>query len=115
MDYLKYGVAHELGHVWDRRTSLQLSNDLMGELGTEKCIVGPKAGSKNCVFDIWSGREKPPGSTNPAKNYASTSPMEDWAEAFASTLYPDYYKNSGSWQIGPLRKQYVYNKINSIP
>lgn len=120
-EYAKYGVVHELGHVWDRRTALDLSNGLMVYIGTLVC-----EGMGGCRFDISAGKELPPGYPRfigKHKNYAGTTPMEDWAEAFASTIYPNYYSqfsifNGTDWEkywlIGPMRKHYVLDQINNI-
>jgi hypothetical protein len=112
-DYARYTTVHELGHVWDRRTSLRLSNELMLYMGTLVC-----QGMGGCYFNIWAGNEEPPGYIDRNKNYAATNAMEDWAEAFASTIYPDYYGKSPKTElrgIGPIREQFVHDQINKLP
>ena len=48
-----------------------------------------------------------------AKEYTSNSTTEDWAESLASVVYRGYY---AGWQaLGPLRRQYVQDKINAMP
>jgi RHS repeat-associated protein len=109
--YAEYTTAHELGHVWDRRTSLRLSNELMLYMGTLVCD-----GMGGCRFDVSAGKELPPG--NIQENYASKNAMEDWAEAFASTIYPEYYGQAPKteWRgIGPIREQFVRDQINELP
>ena len=112
-EYAKYEVAHELGHVWDRRTSLRLSNELMLYMGTLVC-----QGMGGCYFDIRAGKESPPGDPNLDEVYAGESPMEDWAEAFASTIYKTFYPTY--WgptyrTIGSLREKYVRDQIAALP
>lgn len=108
IEFYKYKIAHELGHVWDRRTSLKLSKRLMAYVGT---VVFDGMGG--CRFDIESGIEPPPGTIkNP---YAGVSPMEDWAEAFASTVYQAYWAPSNTISgLGPLRLQFVKDQINAL-
>ena len=108
VDYTRYSIAHELGHVWDRRTSLKLSKRLMAYIGTLVCD-----GMGGCRFDIGSGIEPPPGTIkNP---YAGVSPMEDWAEAFASTVYQGYWVQSQiNSKLGSLRLQFVKDQINAL-
>jgi hypothetical protein len=109
-DYARYTTVHELGHIWDRRTSLRLSTGLMLYMGTLVC-----QGMGGCHFNIWAGNEEPPGYIDRNKNYAATNAMEDWAEAFASTVYPSYNDRAGYRRIGPLREQFVLDRIKQLP
>lgn len=111
--FAKYELVHELGHVWDRRTHNRLSNDMMIVLGTLVC-----EGMGGCYFDIKAGKEFPPGAPNQNKVYAGGSPMEDWAEAFASTIYKTFYPTYWGPKyrtIGPLREKYVRDQIAALP
>jgi RHS repeat-associated protein len=117
--YAKFTVVHELGHVWDRRTGLQESARMSQFIGTQRC--GPDgAGGTTCWFDITAGREPPPGFTivqnldDWKKEYAAGSELEDWAEAVASVVYPDYY-GVAYQALGPLRRLYVEVQIHAIP
>ena len=108
-DYALYSIVHEVGHVWDRRTSLRLSNGLALYMGTLVCN-----GMGGCRFEL-SRKEHPPGQIkNP---YAGINAMEDWAESFASTIYPNYYGSMNSkyyYPIGALRQKYVRDQIKAI-
>jgi len=111
----KYLTAHELGHVWDWRTNWgSLHYEMSIELGTMVCPDTPESATEDvCWFDIRAGKEPPPGRVlNP---YAGTYVWEDWAEAFASYVYPEYYHRPGFLQLGTLRRQYVERKIEEIP
>jgi hypothetical protein len=112
-EYAKYSFVHELGHVWDRRTGLQLSGDMSRSLGTQQCQMTGHGVS--CIFNIDVGKEKPPGYKPPYGPYAGGSAMEDWAEAFASSVYPGHYGGVGATTLGPLRRQYVLDQIAALP
>jgi len=111
----KFGTAHELGHVWDWRSNWgSLHYEMSIELGTMVCPDNPETpGEEVCWFDIEAGKEVPPGAQ--IDPYAGTYVWEDWAEVFASYVYPDYYNRKGFVQIGELRKRYVERKIREIP
>jgi len=67
-----------------------------------------------CKYDPWD-RENPPGAIDPGKNYASTNAWEDWAESFATYMYPQYYgKYSWNYELGPIRRKYVIRQIQAI-
>ena len=114
----KFGVVHELGHVWDRRRGLQLADGMGRFLGTVRCVSEGMGGNR-CWFDITAGREAPPGFTRVLnlndwkKEYAAGGSMEDWAEAVASVVYPAYYGTLYQ-PMGPLRRQYVLDQIRAI-
>lgn len=114
--YAKYSVVHELAHVWDRRSGKKLSKGISAAAGT-KWVCGYQG--LNCKYDLGlaRGNEEPPG--RPGQyNYAGKNEMEDWAESFATYVYPAYYSqylNFGYWQLGPIRRKYVEDTINSIP
>jgi RHS repeat-associated protein len=110
-NYARYSIIHELGHVWDRRTSLRLSNGLVLALDTVVCN-----GMGGCLFEV-SRKEDPPG--DPKQPYAGKNSMEDWAESFANYVYPQYYQidmvSYGYLTLGLLRRAYVIKQIRSIP
>lgn len=110
--FAKYTVVHELAHVWDWRTGMRLSREMSILLQTFTCYSSYGGGA--CVFDTSRGLEPPPG--DPENPYAGTSPWEDWAESFATFIYPQYHGaydyNEPLW---PLRRQYIMQKINEIP
>ncbi len=110
-EYAVYSLIHEFGHVWDWNVSRRLSRGLQDEIGTITCQqpwIIPM-----CWFDIDAGKEDPPG--NPDDLYAGKSIFEDWAESFATYIYPKYYEQKGFRLLGPLRKQYVVDQINALP
>jgi RHS repeat-associated protein len=110
--YARYGVIHEIGHVWDYKSSGLLSKRMAEELGTYYCVPGPRGGTI-CRFEIGAGSEPPPGDVN--RPYAGKSILEDWAEAFATYAYPDYYEEISGRPLGPIRRDYVRRKIDEIP
>ena len=110
--YAKYGVVHELAHVWDRRSGKTLSEGISAVVGTK--TVCNWLGF-NCRYDlgIADGNEPPPG--HHANPYAGVSAMEDWAEAFATFVYPAYYgQDQGNDILGPIRRQYVQEAIQNL-
>ena len=106
-----YDIIHEFGHIWDYRSNLTLSSEMSTFIGTRVCNT-----TQNmivCYFDINAGREDAPGYKKDL--YAGRNQLEDWAEAFASTIYPSFYRSlDGYREIGSLRKQFVEDKINGI-
>jgi RHS repeat-associated protein len=111
--FVIYETIHEFGHIWDMRNSLLLSSNMEVTLGTYKCVVVGRGGT-SCAFDIYAGKELPPGFIDKSKNYASNNALEDWAEAFASYVDPAYYSGAQYNQLGPIRRQYVQDQINAI-
>jgi RHS repeat-associated protein len=111
-EYSIYTLIHEFGHVWDGNVLERLSSGLQDEIGTLTCQFGGR--TPVCWFDIDAGKEDPPG--NPIDPYAGKSMFEDWAESFATYIYPKYYGQIEDFlPLGPLRKQYVIDQINSLP
>ena len=112
--FIIYSTAHEFGHIWDIRNWFRLSNDMGITLNTIRCISGKGRQGTSCDFDISRGKEPPPGER--IDPYAGNNALEDWAEAFANKVYPSYYgSNSSLNQLGPIRRQYVQDQIDSIP
>ena len=116
-DYGMYAIIHEFGHVWDFKEDQQLSRGMELALGTSYCYKAIGLFSRCiCQFDIRAGKETPPGDPNrPGGPYAGENPREDWAEAFANYVYPDYYQGLHNDPLRPLRRQYVEDQIKSIP
>jgi RHS repeat-associated protein len=113
-EYSVFNLIHEFGHVWDGNVLGRLSSGLQSEIGTLTCQLGGR--TPVCWFDIDAGKEKPPG--HPDDPYAGTSSsrFEDWAESFATYIYPKYYQQFPRYlDLGPLRKQYVMEQINALP
>jgi RHS repeat-associated protein len=115
-DYAVFETVHEFGHVWDFKQGQRLSQGMVSMLGTQVCQtwysdwLGQVC---DCRFDIRAGKEPPPG--DPLAPYAGTSAWEDWAEAFATYVYPAYYQSLGFPLLRPLRTQYVEDQIKAIP
>ncbi len=110
-NFVTYTLSHELGHIWDIRNGFRLSSEMSKVVGTYYC--DPSAGWP-CFYDVHKGQEPPPGDPNLYENYAGTNAREDWAEAFANYIYPNYYKNFKGYKlIGPIRRQYVQDQIQS--
>jgi len=68
-----------------------------------------------CAMDYWQydpANEVAPG--DPSKPYAATSITEDWAEAVAYTVYPEYGISQGYNEIRFIRKTYVEMMIAGI-
>jgi RHS repeat-associated protein len=109
----RFTIAHELAHVWDWRSGQALSNGLVKLLGGE-CLEDVFHGTTVCKYDPWA-REDPPGSKNPDDNYASRDSWEDWADTFATYMYPQYY-GKFNWNNGlsPIRRKYVIRQIQAI-
>ena len=114
-EYATFNIIHELGHVWDWRSGGQLSRGMQERLGTKVCL--DNITGEICYYDIFAGKESPPG--DPDDPYAGSFLWEDWPEAFATYVYPDYYDKyvtSHKYKLlGTLRRQYVEERINAIP
>jgi RHS repeat-associated protein len=108
-EFVIHTVIHELGHVWDWRKGGALSDGLAEELGTVVC------GQRLCHFDITAGAEPPPGDQNDP--YAGNNALEDWAETFATYIYPDYYAAEQARLVDPgsIRQRFVEDAIRSAP
>lgn len=107
-----HSTIHELGHVWDVRTGLRLSRGIFTQFWTERCSISYWDGGVACSWVLDENIEAPPG--NPQHPYAGFSSMEDWAEAFATYVYPYYYEAPFN-PLRSLRRQYVDNQIKAIP
>ncbi len=111
-NYTIYSTIHEFGHVWDLRSWSRLSSEMARVVGTYYC--DPYAGWP-CFHDVFKGKEPPPGDPDLYKNYAGTNAAEDWAESFATYIYPSYYGGSSIFiGLGPIRRRYVQDQIQSI-
>jgi RHS repeat-associated protein len=124
----KHYVIHELGHVWDDRRGWKLSRGMMEKLGTQVCVdvVASEYGytTQECHYDVTAGKEPPVGDiNNPYPNdddqltlpRSIQGPWEDWADSFAVYVYKDYFSSKGYQLLGPIRWQYIYDQIQSIP
>lgn len=104
--YSRYTVAHELGHVWDLRAGERLSRGMGEELGTifQECIDDVRYLGTVCYtsFNTDRGMEEPPGWRR-GDQYARTGALEDWAESFASYVYPNYWSALGGISLGEVR------------
>jgi hypothetical protein len=120
-----YTTIHELGHVWDIRSNLSFSISMALQLGNAKygndvlfqCLLGPADPSLRfaCAFSNWeydATNEPAPGDLT--RPYASFTFTEDWAEAVAYTVYPEYGKTMKYNEIGPIRKIFVEMMMRDI-
>ena len=105
--WAKGQIVHELAHVWDTRQwpIFRLSNEMMIVTKSFKkvCINGPR-GAQSChlVYDLTGQNEAPP------TTYATGYPREDWAESFATFMYP-------SWgTLRQIRKGYIERVIKNL-
>jgi hypothetical protein len=129
--YAVHSIIHEFGHVWDARMGLRLSYYLGWQIGTLQIDRDRRTGHILPLrWNPYAEKEPPPGEIwrpeHGAKdpNYAHNSDfaplIEDWAEAFASTIYPAYYgalkaqDKERYREIGPLRKAFVLEQIAAI-
>jgi len=125
-DYTVYTIIHEFGHVVDLRRDLDISLGMANLLGNMKQDDYQKCISRFTVIGSFiCGRKS--YTYNPANEiapgyqpnlYADNSFAEDWAEAFASTIFPQYWgnlaaNNSDYETIGFKRETYV-NVILSL-
>jgi hypothetical protein len=127
--FATYTTIHELGHVWDIRSDLWLSIGMATTLNNVK--PGHNEDLANCLFDVRSRNiflrwkcamdywqydptnEAAPG--DPNDPYANETITEDWAEAVAYTVYPEYGQSEqGYLEIGLIRKTYVEIMIQGI-
>jgi RHS repeat-associated protein len=120
-------IAHELGHIWDIREFFKLSSGLGRSVGTiQKACTYSDLGF--CIeyeyYSPTSSTEKAPGFFDPTKGeteydkYAYTNLREDWAESFASYIYPNYwstYKGGDDIILNGIRWNYVETQIQNIP
>jgi len=124
-DAVLYWTIHEIGHVWDTRegffglsVGLQqsvgtISNPLsyeacLNQLFTVDIVCGLLHYDYDAGIEIAPGRKEDP--------YASTTIFEDFAESFASYVYPPYYVGLGDKYSlgGPIRRQFIIDRINQI-
>ncbi len=133
--YTTYTVIHELAHVWDHRSNHQLSLGMMValktwffDLGSVSFIWDPYANSElpaganpNCSVDQYKRKTKGCENEPYAFTYGSGSVVEgpgweDWAESFASYVYPRYHGTTATnLQRNGMRENYVQVQINRIP
>jgi RHS repeat-associated protein len=125
-DWGIYTVIHELGHVWDVRSGLSLSIGMATYLGNSNGVDLLSACGDSgmpadpimlfaCAMKYWhylDSNEPAPG--NPNGPYAATSLAEDWAEAVAYTVYPEFGIKVKYRPIGPIRKTYVEVAMRAI-
>lgn len=139
--FASYWIAHELGHVWDHRTQHHLSQGLMVALETWRCDESgcqwlPFGKRYDPTTDTTTSPEVPPGTNLNCSleemisevggcriPYAATYGLgpwaegpgwEDWAESFASYIYPSYYPDRGLVGLLPTRNSYVRHQIDSV-
>jgi len=141
--YATFVSIHELAHVWDHRSSHRLSRGLIEALGTwicdeNGCSWQPFARRYDPQTETIIQAESPPGTDRRCTEeqmlqgtggcqipYAATYGVgpwiegpgwEDWAESFASYIYPAYWDRNHLGLIpGGIRETYVRNQINGIP
>lgn len=114
----KFVFAHEFAHVWDFRHQMELSKGLAEAVGTWVCTWHAKYGEV-CMFDPDSSVERPAYDRDRVEGpYAFDSFLEDWAESFASFVYPQYSAPSGEWMPlvkDGIRENYVQQAIDALP
>ena len=117
-EFAVYTTIHELGHLWDVRSNLALS------IGMAKFLGNAKNGNVNslslcmdysiisqryrCATSNWQyieTNEIAPG--QPGGQYARHNFTEDWAEAVAYTVYPQYGRTRNYLPLLDKRKTYV--------
>jgi hypothetical protein len=81
-DEVRWLVSHEFGHIWDAQRFLMTSRNLEKETG------GISIG---CLIEVLGGCKYGVGG-NTISEYGEESRREDWAEAFAATVF------RGDWQ-----------------
>jgi hypothetical protein len=126
--FATYTTIHELGHVWDIRNGMSLSLNMALQLGNTKygdnfllnCLYGPAEPRLRflCAISNWQYNEaNEPAPGEIGDQYARTSFSEDWAEAVAYTVYPEYGAQYGNayFKIGPIRKIFVEMMMNNLP
>jgi hypothetical protein len=121
----KYIFMHEFGHVWDK-----LSNyDLSDEMHDERFNTGdPRCSGKNpnrideCTSALNRADMSGAVDDGPVSPYGRTNRLEDWAEAVASSVYPEYRDTDaqgrpahGNWTYPGLptnpRREYVCRQV----
>ena len=135
-EYAIYTTIHEMGHVWDIRSNLELSlgmaiilgNGRNGDVtGLEYCRSLPndpiiRFGCAmfwplgNSEYGYWvynESIERAPGDAG--NQYARVSLAEDWADSVAYTVYPEYGISRGHLPILDIRKNYVGVMMSLIP
>jgi hypothetical protein len=121
--YSRYTVAHELGHIWDIREYFEISSGLGRSVGTIQTAC-MDTGQGFCIeyeyYSPTSYKEIAPGSKGETEieKYAYTNVREDWAEAFASYIYPVYwstYRGGDDMIVNGIRWTYVETQIQKLP
>jgi hypothetical protein len=125
--FATYTSIHEMGHVWDIRSAMSLS------IGMALHLENVTSGNKDklfaclykpadpiirfgCAMQYWQydpANEPAPG--DPINPYAHFTLAEDWAEAVAYTVYPEYGESIKNFnKIGPIRKIYTEMLLRDI-
>lgn len=98
-----------------------LSAGLMIAMGIMTCeaapgyVAGQAPGATLYRYDVSAGQEPPPGFLGDP--YAVRSLLEDWAEAFATYIYPhDYHalRHRRYISIGPMRELYARTRLEQL-
>jgi hypothetical protein len=115
--YPYYTIAHEIGHIWDFREGFQLSHKLGIKSGTLTLVCNPIQQVCSYEFNADNTNEIHPGDpTRIEGQYAKTNVFEEWAESFASYIYPLYWTRKPYYEeLGPIRKAFVEKMINELP
>lgn len=132
-----YTTIHELGHLWDIRWNLEFSHNMAillgnGRNGDVSGLEYCKWASQDAVgrfacamflptgnpgeYGYWEYNEliEPAPGTKGAQNARMTI-AEDWADAVAYSVYPEYGISEGHIAIGELRRNYVGVMMSLIP
>jgi RHS repeat-associated protein len=107
----KWTVVHELAHVWDAKSGLRLSAGMVavGKWRADvkiECSV-PGKGGRVLISDVTVGEWRE------GRHTTHLNPREDWAEAVAAYVYPDYAGSKDMLkEISEPRWYYVAEKMN---
>jgi len=132
--FATYTTIHELAHVWDERAGLQYSIGMAALLHNAKpghnedlfnCLFIPITNLKliearlACAmmyFQYDPANERAPGAQVPyvARSDTTFPVLEDWADAVAYTVYPEYGVNRKHNEVRFIRKTYVEMMIEGI-
>lgn len=130
-EWYKFTVVHEFGHVWDYRNGKRFSSELMQLTGGWSCYTN-RYGVEQCVYDPSTIIEDAPDTLSkcldPAtsndsvcqeklysyKNTGGGVGTENWAQAFAYYVYPNYLSSS-TIGLKSIRRQYVKKQIANLP
>jgi RHS repeat-associated protein len=141
--YATYSIIHEFGHIWDYHTGHALAVGLMLELETWVCddlgecrwwpyyarvdedtleVVLPETppgtplrcqGRAPSPTDPRSECRQPPYASTYGSRHMSGPGEEDWAESFATYVYPDWFRSLDRTILvsGGRREDYVREAI----